>query len=109
MTEAAKEPTRPTGTNAEQNEKIAALEAKIEALLAAQAPKRVVAALPPEEAIAAVLAARGEPKTYRALMDGTDIKQGVVKAGEVFTTTQPQGSWMELVEEPKTKTKKSDD
>jgi hypothetical protein len=108
MTVAAKQP--------EPNAEIEALKAQIEELTKlvasqqpAPAPKRVVAAVPPEEARAAVLAARGEPKTYLALMDGTDIKQGVVKAGEVFTTTQPQGSWMELVEEPKAKTKKSAD
>lgn len=36
-------------------------------------------------------------KTYRALEVGTDWKQGIIMQGEVFTTTQPKGTWMEEV------------
>jgi hypothetical protein len=94
---------RPTGKNAEQDAEIARLTAEVKALKAAQpaAPAaRVVAALPPAEARKKVLAAfNKKPKTYRALQNGTDFVQGFIPEGAVFTTTQPQGSWMELVED----------
>ena len=55
-----------------------------------------------------------EPKTYLALQNGVDFKQGFIPEGKKFTTTQPQGSWMELVEDEddsksKGKGKKADD
>ena len=120
------ETPRPTGKNAEQDEQIAALTATHEALVAqmaamqeqmagitaalaksAKAPQTsapvaapAIGAIPNEEASKAVLAARSkEAKTYRALQEGTDINQGVIPAGALFSTTQPQGSWMELVED----------
>lgn len=119
------ETPRPTGKNAEQDAEIAALTATSEALveqmaamqeqmtalLAAvatggAAPTAVATVAAPvkplsgEEASKAVIAARSkEPKTYRALQDGTDLTQGIIKEGEGFTTTQPQGSWMQPVEE----------
>lgn len=39
-------------------------------------------------------------KTYRALSKGYD-GQTVIKAGELFTTSIPAGSWMEEVEPAK--------
>jgi hypothetical protein len=102
----AKEQTvsRPTGTNARQNAEIEALKAQVEmltAMLGNIARGRATKPIPSnEEASKAVLAARSPtPKTYRALMDGTDVAQGFIPAGTIFTTTQPQGSWMELIED----------
>jgi hypothetical protein len=98
-TDAAKAAAEPAV--ADQSAEIEALKAKIAALEAAKpaAPVTTLAAINNDAASAAVLAARGkEPKTYRALADGTDINQGIIKEGEVFSTTQPQGSWMELID-----------
>lgn len=116
------ETTRPTGKNAEQDADIAAVMATnemltkqmaqmseqmaaITAALAANgaAPaaktKPTLGIINNDEASKAVLAARAkEPKTYRATQDGTDLTQGFIPAGTVFTTTQPKGSWMEPVE-----------
>jgi hypothetical protein len=110
---------RPTGKNAEQDAELAALtatvkaqadamaamEERMNAMLAAQqqpapsASKPAALTLNNDEAAKAVVAARSDkPKTYRALMDGTDITQGFIRAGTVFSTTQPQGSWMEEAE-----------
>jgi hypothetical protein len=96
--------SRPTGTNARQNAEIEALKAQVELLTAMVgniAPGRATRPiLDNDEASKAVLAARSpKPKTYRALMDGTDLAQGFIPAGTIFTTTQPQGSWMELIED----------
>lgn len=54
---------------------------------------------PPEQAKKEIEAEHGEPKTYIARSAGTDHKQGFIAEGQRFTTTQPQGSWMELVED----------
>jgi len=92
---------RPTGKNSEQDAEIAALKAQIETLTAmvTKAPK--AAGAPTSKAASeAVIAARSDkPKTYRALQAGTDLTQGYIPEGTVFTTTQPQGSWMEPVED----------
>lgn len=82
---------------------IAALKQQIEALTAlvnsATKPKPALGVISNEEASAAVKAARSKtPKTYRALQNGTDLTQGFIPEGTVFTTTQPQGSWMEPVD-----------
>lgn len=73
---------------------------------------KVAGPVPPKEAREAVLAAHSEePKTYLALQNGIDHKQGFIKEGQKFTTTQPQGEWMELVEDedkPAKKGKKDD-
>lgn len=95
---------RPTGANARQNAEIEALKAQVELLTAMVgniAPGRATKPIPDnDEASKAVLAARSpKPKTYRALMNGTDLAQGFIPAGTIFTTTQPQGSWMELIED----------
>lgn len=86
-------------------DKVAELTATVEELKAAPpppaptAPTILYGPTPPDVARKAVLARRSKkPKTYRALRDGTDLSQGYIKAGEVFSTCQPQGSWMELVE-----------
>lgn len=103
---------RPTGKNAEQDAELSALKAQVElmaeqkaamtaAMSAPAAPARKAAPLvvDNDEAAKAVLAARSDtPKTYRALQDGTDITQGFIPVGTVFSTTQPPGSWMEEVE-----------
>lgn len=83
-------------------QEIDALEAKVaelEAKLAAtgKAGFTVKKAPPVKEAREAILAKRGEPKTYRALAAGTDYRQGFIPAGKVFTTDMPQGEWMEEV------------
>ena len=103
-------PPRPTGKNAEQDSEIAALKALVEqqgemiaklaAATAAPKPAANIGVIDNKEASKLVEAARSKkPKTYRALQDGTDLKQGFIRAGTVFSTTQPQGSWMELVED----------
>lgn len=105
MTEATK--AQKPNVNTKQDAEIEALKAEIaalkELLSTPPAPASAASKFKPmptaEDAKKAVLAARSKrPRTYRALMDGVDIKQGIVKAGETFTTTQPQGSWMELVD-----------
>jgi len=102
MTEKTAETSRPTGKNAAQDAELAALKAQIEtltAMVAAQPKPKPFAVLNNDEASKAVIAARSkEPKTYRALMDGTDLTQGFIPAGTIFTTTQPKGSWMEPVD-----------
>lgn len=107
MTEAAKaQPAKAPNVNEKQNAEIEALKAEVatlkELLTSQSIPARAAAPKPipsAEQAREAVLKARSKkPRTYRALMDGVDIRQGIVKAGETFTTTQPQGSWMELVD-----------
>lgn len=53
---------------------------------------------PLEQARAEIKAARSsKPKTYRALEEGVDYRQGLIPAGKVFTTDQPKGAWMEEV------------
>ncbi len=47
------------------------------------------------------------PKTYKALADGY-VDSIYIKAGEVFTTSAPKGSWMEEVKEDKPAPKKAD-
>lgn len=88
-----------------KEDEIAELRQQVEVLMkqAGSGGRRVftiTGAVPPEKAREEVLAARSEePKTYRALENGTDLKQGFVPKGAIFTTTQPKGSWMEPVED----------
>lgn len=86
-------------------EQIAALTDQVTRLSAMvqQGPAPVVrtGAVDPKVASEKVKASHGEAKTYRATDDGTDHKEGFVPRGKTFTTTQPQGSWMEEVEEAK--------
>ena len=75
---------------------------------------KVTGPRPVKQAREEILAAHSkEPKTYIALQNGIDHKDGFINEGRKFTTTQPQGSWMEEVddaeEKPKAKGKKADD
>jgi uncharacterized coiled-coil protein SlyX len=59
---------------------------------------KVKGAVDPKEGRKTILAGHSKkPKTYRALENGTDFKQGFIARGTIFTTTQPQGEWMEEV------------
>jgi hypothetical protein len=96
-----------SAVNAEQDAEIAGLKAQLDTLMKLVTVVAATKSGPPlsfpaqgAEAIKLIKAARTkERKTYRALEEGTDYEQGIVKAGELFTTNQPQGEWMELVEQ----------
>jgi hypothetical protein len=98
--------TRPTGTNSRQDAEIAQLKGQIEALMklipATTAPAAkftVTGEVPADVTRAQVEEAKTEPTTYIALEDGTDLKQGFIKAGTRFTTTQPPAEWMQPVDD----------
>ena len=78
-------------------------EAKAEPAPASQPGRpqfKVKAARPAKEGTKAILATHSKkPKTYRALENGVDHKQGFNPRGAIFATTQPKGEWMEEVEE----------
>ena len=102
MSEETKTP-RPTGKNAAQDAELAELRGMVQALTAALAAggKRVFkidSEVPAEVTRAAFAENSTEPRSYLALEDGTDINQGYITAGTIFTTTQPPGRWMQPVD-----------
>lgn len=99
-----------------QNNDLAALQAQVQMLttaLAAGGKRMFKNPGPRDKAVGskAVQEAHSEKLvTYRALENGIDHKQGFVPAGAIFSTTQPQGKWMEPVEtEAKKAPAKSED
>lgn len=112
----AVEPEVASATPDSGEERLTELEAQIaelKELLAAQASApapQVIASgrraftvngpRPKAQAKAEVEAAHSKKvKTYIAVQNGTDFKQGFIPVGTVFSTTQPQGSWMEAVDD----------